>query len=124
VQTSQVFDGLMIGVVPFIDIDGNISLSVHPVQSKVDPLSLQLVSAGGDTRITLPVVDLKSMVTQLKVRSGDAVILGGLIDQTDARSSVEVPALGRIPILGNLFRQRANEDSVRELVLVLKVTLL
>src|SRR5690554_6728518 len=43
VQTSQVFDGLMIGVVPFIDSRGNITLSVHPVQSKVDPSSLQLV---------------------------------------------------------------------------------
>jgi len=124
IQTSQVFDGLMIGVVPFIDVDGNISLSVHPVQSKVDPLSLALVNAGGDSRVTLPVVDLKSMVTQLKVRSGDAVILGGLIDQADVRSTAEVPALGRIPLIGNLFRQRANEDSLRELVLVLRVELL
>jgi len=124
IQTSQVFDGLMIGVVPFIDTHGNISLSVHPVQSKVDPGSLQLVNAGGDTRVTLPVVELKSMVTQLKVRSGDAVILGGLIDQADVRSTAEVPGVGRIPIVGNLFRQRANEDSLRELVLVLRVEIL
>ena len=124
VQTSQVFDGLMIGVVPFIDTNGEISLSVHPVQSKVEPGSLQLVSAGGDSRISLPVVDLKSMVTQLKVRSGDAVIMGGLIDQSDARNRAEVPLLGRLPVLGNLFAQRSNADSLRELVLVLQVTLL
>src|SRR5690606_20894302 len=124
VQTSQVFDGLMIGVVPFIDSRGNITLSVHPVQSKVDPSSLQLVDTGGDTRVTLPVVDLKTMVTQLKVRSGDAVILGGLIDQADFRSEAEVPPFGRVPLLGNLFKQRTNESTLRELVLVLKVTLL
>lgn len=124
VQTSQVFDGLMIGVVPFIDRLGNITLSIHPVQSKVDPASLQLVDTGGDTRVTLPVVDLKTMVTQLKVRSGDAVILGGLIDQADFRSEAEVPPIGRVPVIGNLFKQRSNENTLRELVLVLKVTLL
>jgi MSHA type pilus biogenesis protein MshL len=124
IQTSQVFDGLMIGVVPFIDSEGGISLSVHPVQSKVDPLSLALVDAGGNTKVTLPIVDLKSMVTQLKVRSGDAVIMGGLIDQNDFRSQTETPGLGRIPVLGNLFKQRSNQDNIRELVLVLKVTLL
>ncbi len=124
IRTSQVFDGLMIGVVPFIDSSGNISLSVHPVQSKVDPNSLALINAGGDTRVTLPVVELKSMVTQLTLRSGDAVILGGLIDQVDARRSTEVPGIGRIPLIGNLFRQRGNEDSLRELILVLRVELL
>lgn len=124
IRTSQVFDGLMIGVVPFIDRDGNISLSVHPVQSKVDPNSLALINTGGDTRVTLPIVELKSMVTQLTMRSGDAVILGGLIDQADSRRSSEVPGFGRVPVLGNLFRQRGNEESLRELILVLRVELL
>jgi Flp pilus assembly secretin CpaC len=85
---------------------------------------LALINTGGDTRVTLPTVELKSMVTQLTMRSGDAVILGGLIDQVDARRSTEVPGFGRIPILGNLFRQRANEESLRELILVLRVELL
>jgi MSHA type pilus biogenesis protein MshL len=124
IQTSQVFDGLMVGVVPYIDADGNISMSVHPVQSRVDPMSLQLVDAGGDTKVTLPVVDLKTMVTQLKVRSGDSVILGGLIDQADSRADSEVPGLGRIPLVGNLFKKRNNQNSLRELVIVLKVTML
>lgn len=124
IQTSQVFDGLMVGIVPFIDAEGNISLSVHPVQSRVDPTSLQLVDAGGDTKVTLPVVDLKTMVTQLKVHSGDAVILGGLIDQMDSRADSEVPGLGRIPLIGNLFKKRNNQNSLRELVIVLKVTML
>lgn len=124
IRTSQVFDGLMIGVVPFIDSSGNISLSVHPVQSKVDPNSLALINTGGDTRVTLPTVELKSMVTQLTMRSGDAVILGGLIDQADSRRSTEVPAIGRVPLIGNLFRQRGNEESLRELILVLRVELL
>jgi len=124
IQTSQVFDGILIGVVPFVDAQGNITMSVHPVQSKVDPASLQLIDAGNDNRVTLPVVELKSLVTQVKVRSGDAVILGGLIDQADVRETREIPPLGRLPVFGNLFRQRENLNALRELVLVMKVTLL
>lgn len=124
IQTSQVFDGILIGVVPFVDSNGNITMSVHPVQSKVDPASLQLIDAGNDNRVTLPVVELKSLVTQVKVRSGDAVILGGLIDQADVRETREIPPLGRLPVFGNLFKQRENMNGLRELVLVMKVTLL
>lgn len=121
VQTAQVFDGLMVGVVPFIDSRGDISLSIHPVQSKVDPASLALVDAGGDTRVTLPVVDLKSMVTQIKARSGDMVVLGGLIDQNDTRGETGVPGVNDIPLLGKLFKHSNNENSLRELVLVMRV---
>lgn len=122
VQTAQVFDGLMIGVVPFIDRKGEISLSIHPVQSKVDPASLALVDAGGDSKVTLPVVELKSMVTQVKVRSGDLIVMGGLIDQVDTRQESGLPGLGGVPFFGNLFKQRNNVNAVRELVLLLKVT--
>jgi len=122
VETAQVFDGLMVGVVPFIDHRGDISLSVHPVQSKVSPESLALVNAGGDTRVTLPVVSLKSMVTQLKVASGDTVVLGGLIDEDDGRTESGIPWISEIPGLGNLFKNRANTHRVRELVMLIKVT--
>jgi MSHA type pilus biogenesis protein MshL len=122
IETAQVFDGLMIGVVPFIDSKGGISLSVHPVQSKVNPNSLALVDAGGTSRVTLPVVNLKSLVTQLKVKSGDVVILGGLIDQVDDRQESGVPGLSSLPFIGNLFKKRANINRVRELVILMKVT--
>lgn len=124
IQTAQLFDGLMIGVVPYIDSEGNISLSIHPVQSKVDPTSLALIDAGGDSRVTLPIVELKSMVTQVKVKSGDLIVMGGLIDQVDARDEAGVPGLSSIPLIGNLFKSRKNQNSVRELVLLLKVKLL
>jgi len=121
VQTDQVFDGLMMGVVPFIDSKGGISLSIHPVQSKVNPDSLALVDAGGTSRVTLPVVELKSMVTQVKVHSGDIVVLGGLIDQNDVRGEAGVPGLGSVPLLGHLFKQSSNSSNLRELVILMRV---
>ncbi|RXF00626.1 pilus (MSHA type) biogenesis protein MshL [Pseudoalteromonas sp. PS5] len=124
VQTRQVFDGLMVGVVPFIAKNGDINLSIHPVQSKVNPLSLGLVEAGADVKVTLPEVELKSMSTQLQVKNGNTIIMGGLIDQSDFRNESEVPVLGSLPVLGNLFKKKSNGTGVRELVLVLKVNLI
>lgn len=124
VQTRQVFDGLMVGVVPFIAKNGDINLSIHPVQSKVNPLSLGLVEAGADVKVTLPEVELKSMSTQLQVKNGNTIIMGGLIDQSDFRNESEVPVLGSLPVFGNLFKKKSNGTGVRELVLVLKVNLI
>jgi MSHA type pilus biogenesis protein MshL len=123
VQTKNVFDGLMLGVVPFVSRNNDITLSVHPVQSKVNPLSLQLQKVGQDTEISLPEVQLKSIVSQLKLRDGDVVIMGGLIDQQDFVQEEEVPWFGRLPVLGNLFKKKTDSEAVKELVIFIKVTL-
>ncbi len=122
-QTSSVFDGLVLGVVPFIADGGSISLSIHPIQSNVDPASLNLVTIG-NTAITLPRVALKEISTLLKMQDGDVVILGGLIDQAGADIEEQVPGFGRIPLLGYLFKKKQNNNRVRELVVVLKATII
>lgn len=124
VETDSLFSGLMIGVVPFIREDGTVELLVHPVQSQVDPSSLQLVNAGGGTRVTLPRTSFKSMTTTLQVRDGATVMIGGLIDQTVSSSHDGVPGLAEIPLVGRLFDQSADSHSARELVMVMRVNVL
>lgn len=126
VDTDAVFDGLIVGVLPFITSDGRISLSIHPVQSDVDQDSIeQLVEFGGDeddrVGVTLPQVDLKEVSTQLDLEDNDTVILGGLISRTTTEEVSQVPFLGSIPFLGALFRERAESDRVEELVIMLNV---
>jgi len=123
IQTSTVFDGLILGVIPFIADNGKVMLTVHPIQSSVDPGSLSLVPIG-DTAITLPRVELKELSTQLAMHSGDIVILGGLIDQGSGVANDQVPIFSDIPLLGYLFKKKQVTKKSRELVVVLKVTVL
>lgn len=123
IQASTVFDGLVLGVIPFIADDNVITLSIHPIQSSVDPGSLALVPIG-DTAISLPRVALKEISTLLTMQDGDVVILGGLIDQSSSEVTNQVPGFGNIPWLGNLFKKKATKQRVRELVVVLKVTVI
>jgi len=122
ITTGSVFNGVILGFEPFIDDDGTIHLSIHPMQSEVDKSSLELIDVGGGTKVTLPVVDFKGLTTSLSLNDGDTVILGGLIDEKSNVAGEGVPGLTDVPGLGGAFGGRANAKQTREMVIVLKVT--
>jgi MSHA type pilus biogenesis protein MshL len=122
VQVGTLFDGLMIGLIPFIGDDGKISLSIHPIQSEVDQSSLALVPMGNGASVTLPRIDLKEMSTTLEVNDQDMVLLGGLIDRRVSSVQDGVPGLSDIPLIGGLFQGDYERETSRELIVMLRVT--
>jgi general secretion pathway protein D len=121
IEVSTVFDGLILGVIPFIEEDGNITLLVNPINSDVDEDSLEPQPTGGGGSISLPIVRIKEISTTIALNSGDIVILGGLIDKRKATRNQGLPILSAIPILGYLFRDEHFTDANRELVIILSV---
>jgi len=120
--TATVFDGVMLGVVPFIADDGSIDMQIYPIKSEVDPasLALQQITADG-ARITLPVVDVKNVSTSVRVKNGETIILGGLIDKETSKIDNGVPGLMSLPGVGWLFKSRASIEAVRELVIIMTI---
>lgn len=123
VETAVTFDGLMIGVVPFITSEQRITLTIHPIQSSVEPGSLT-PQTFGNTSISLPKVNLKEISTSLELKDRDTVLLGGLIDKSHSQTRSGIPIVSEIPLLGNLFRNNSESEQVSELVLMLRVTIL
>ena len=123
VETAVTFDGLMVGVVPFITSEQRITLTIHPIQSSVEDGSL-VPQTFGNTSISLPKVNLKEISTSLELRDQDTVLLGGLIDKVRDQTRSGVPVLSEIPILGNLFTHNTESEKVSELVLMLRVSIL
>jgi len=125
VEVSTVFDGLILGVIPFIDKDGKITLLINPIKSDVDLESLKPESVGTDTNqsISLPIVRIKEISTTIGINSGDVIMLGGLIDKREIKENKGVPFLSSIPLLGYLFRNDVKTEEVRELVIILGVSL-
>ena len=121
VEVSKVFDGLILGVIPFIQPNGEITLLINPIKSDVDRESLELIDVG-NTQITLPIVNIKEISTTISLKSGDAVILGGLIDNRKTNTERGVPVLSSIPILGYLFKNEFMRDDRQELVIILSVS--
>ena len=123
VITDSVFNGIVVGVLPFISADGTVNLTIHPMQSEVNQASLALQDVGG-SKITLPQIDFKGVTTALSLHDGDTVLLGGLISESGHSTGEKVPFVSQIPLVGNMFKNRSRSTSSRELVIVLKVKVL
>ncbi len=124
VETAKIFDGIMLGVLPFINADGSVDMQIFPIKSQVDESSLSLVEVADGVYISLPEVDIKNISTSVRVRNGETVILGGLIDKEHDKTDGRVPGLGQVPLLGWLFQQRERGELVRELVIIMHVQVL
>ena len=126
VDVSTVFDGLILGVIPFIEEDGRISLMINPIKSDVDLESLVPESVGGTDSglsISLPRVLIKEISTTISLRNNEVAILGGLFDRRKIVQDDGVPVLSKIPVLKYLFKNELHTEETRELVIILSVSL-
>jgi type II secretory pathway component GspD/PulD (secretin) len=106
--------------VPYINNDNEITLSITPIVSSLVDLEEKLIgSSGNSVEIKLPIVDLREMSTTIKVLDGQLVIIGGLIDREESYQEERVPIIGRIPVVGNLFKRTNKSDQNTELVIML-----
>ncbi|OGW22171.1 MAG: pilus (MSHA type) biogenesis protein MshL [Nitrospirae bacterium GWA2_46_11] len=121
VTTSNILSGIMIGIVPYINENGEISMTITPIISDLIKLEDKTLGSGTtQTQISLPTVDLRELSTTVKVRDGQMVVIGGLISKKESVSDYKIPGLGDVPVLGEAFKNRDKLESRSELVIVLQ----
>jgi len=64
-----------------------------------------------------PAIDTKQIITEVLVENGGTVVIGGIFEQIEKQDRNQVPLLGDIPVLGNLFKNTAKRDDKRELLI-------
>ncbi|WP_428388137.1 type II secretion system protein GspD [Mucisphaera sp.] len=116
-QTIETIDvGTQLYVRPFVSSDGYVRLELNPVLSEgnteVSPLG-----------VILPNTSRQELQTNVMVRSGQTVVLGGLFTEDTTSSTNQVPFLGRIPILGNAFRGTDDSSDRLEIIFLIKPTI-
>ncbi|NHB60054.1 type IV pilus secretin PilQ [Photorhabdus sp. RW14-46] len=72
------------------------------------------ISQGGGENLT---IDKQEIITQVTVKNGETLILGGIFQQKKGEQTQKIPYLSDIPLLGSLFNQKAHKHSRRELVI-------
>lgn len=122
VTTSSLLSGIMLGVIPFVDDRGEISMTITPIISDLIAMEEKTIGQTGQNiiQLTLPTVDLREMSTIIKIKNGETVIIGGLIQEKDSLKENSVPLLGSIPIIGSLFKSHEKEKDRKELVIMLR----
>ncbi|RYX90361.1 MAG: pilus (MSHA type) biogenesis protein MshL [Comamonadaceae bacterium] len=124
VETSSLFSGVVLGVSALVKNDGFIELFVRPSQTQVQSKSLDPIDVGAGNKVSLPVVNTKSITTNLNIRDGDTIVIGGLIDQQLEDTDQDVPGVSDIPLLGRAFGNNSRGRQTRELVVVLRARVL
>jgi type II secretory pathway component GspD/PulD (secretin) len=113
-EVELVTIGTILSITPQISETDIVTLDVSPVIS-----SLVNVELSPSRTTTAPQVDIKQASSLVRLRDGETVILGGLIQNSSARSVRKIPLLGDIPKLGELFTGRVNSKQKKELVIFL-----
>jgi general secretion pathway protein D len=101
--------GTKLTVRPTINADGYVSLLVRQ----------EINAATGEVQFDAPVISTREAMTQVLVRDGQTIVIGGLRDQQRERIQRGVPLLSWIPILGGLFGSASRHSSQTELFLFL-----
>jgi MSHA biogenesis protein MshL len=124
VTLQPFFSGVVLDVTPQIDEKGNILLHVHPSVSQVTTITkgIDLGSAGS---LTLPLAASSTSELDSIVRGqdGQVVAVGGLMRQAATDDTSGLPGASRVPVLGALFRNKSKVNQKRELVVLIKPTI-
>jgi len=108
--------GIQLNVVPQISGDNLINMIVHPsVTSYTDTLKAR--SSTGQITAEYPIIQTREAETQILMRDGETVVIGGLLKDVKSKSKFSVPILGKIPILGALFTRETNDSEKIDLLI-------
>lgn len=120
------FSGISLDVTPQIDDRQGITLHIHPMISKVSTVvqEIDLGEVLGQFRLPLASSQVSEMDSVVKAQNSQMIVLGGLIRQGSSVADSQVPGLGDVPVLGNLFKQKNRDAERRELVILLRPTII
>ena len=100
----------------------NTSVQLVPYATLTQPSSTAGVSNSSFT-ISLPQYRTQELSTRVVVKSGETVVMGGVLEREKSTYVESVPVLGDIPILGALFRRRTDVDTPRYLLVFVTATI-
>ena len=125
---TAVFGGFMdkkfgntLVVKPSVNKDNFITLAVKPeISNKVGD---QPFSFAGAT-VNSPIIDTRSLDSNVLIKSGDTLAIGGLLQDEVTKARSKVPVLGDIPVLGYFFQDRSNSRVKRNLLVFVTPTII
>lgn len=124
VTLTPFFSGVVLDVTPQIDEEGHIILHVHPSVSQVSTVN-KGVNLGSVGSLNLPLASsvTSEMDSMVRGKDGQVVAIGGLMRQSGSNNRSGVPTAGNLPVIGALFSNRDEVQQKRELVVLIKPTI-
>ena len=127
VDTSSILAGVGLALTANIMDNNEVIMNLVPVVSRLQDGAVateQIGSSDNGALIGLPVIDVREMSTTVRVKNGEMLVIGGLIDDTAQDTNNSVPILGDIPVIKYLFGNNSKSLTKTELIILLKPTIM
>jgi general secretion pathway protein D len=111
--------GIVLTTTPHISPDGYVTIELKQEISSISGENIQLTEG-----VSSPVFSTREIDTNVTVRDGETVVIGGLIEHRKSEGENKVPILGDLPGIGPLFRSTSVSDDRKELLVVMTVDVL
>lgn len=124
VELTPFFSGIALDVTPQIDADNHVTLHIHPTVSAVSQKDKTFVVGGGNFSLPLAFSTIQESDNVVRANSRQIIVIGGLMKEASTDQSASVPLLGDIPVIGNLFKHQRLTRIKKELVILLRPTVM
>ena len=120
VELTPFFSGVALDVTPQISGEDEITLHIHPTVSEVTDQEKNIST--GDEVLTIPLAfsEVRESDSIIKAKSGQVIVIGGLMRSTMIEQVFKTPWLGDVPMFGNAFRSTRELEQRIELVILLR----
>jgi type IV pilus secretin PilQ/predicted competence protein len=108
-QVNYIDVGVILQVTPVINTDGYITTTLHVERSTI----------AGLVANQYPILNNRKIDAILRVKDGDTIVMGGLVDDETTKTTTKVPLLGDIPVVGALFKNVSNTKLHNEIVFLI-----
>lgn len=117
-QPGTVTNGVTLSVTPQVSSDGWVTMSIQPAVSN---LAGEAIGPNGDR---FPIMDVRVTDNVIRVREGETIFIGGLLEDVISESESKTPILGDIPLLGSLFKRKDIDNRKADLIIMITPTVL
>jgi len=113
-EIQKIKSGVLLEMTPYIGDNGDITVDVLTEVSDVASRQNQIAgNASGD----LPLIRRRKADTRVRVKEGDAIVIGGLVETQEQSKEKRVPVLSSIPLIGGLFKTVDNTTVKKEVMI-------
>ena len=121
ITLTPFFSGISLDVTPQIDQNDTVTLHVRPTVSRVRDQN-KVITLGEDNVFNLPLAlsTTRQSDSIVRARSGQVVVIGGLLQNNNENTDANIPWASRLPIIGNLFKQQRKSLLQSELVILMR----
>ncbi len=116
------FAGISLDVTPQIDDRDRVTLHVHTLVNTITEKEKASSTQAGSNTVPLAVNSVNETDSVVKTADGMMVVIGGLMTESSSNGRSAIPGLGSAPVAGALFRKGEQATSKRELVILIKPT--